>query len=43
MTLTQPQSLRDRAQTFGLSLEEFDLVVDKMEREPNALEHSMLP
>jgi len=38
MTPTQTQSLRDRAQTFGLSLEEFDLVVDKMEREPNALE-----
>ena len=38
MTQIQTPSLRDRAQTFGLSLEEFDLVIDKMEREPNALE-----
>ncbi|MBC7645547.1 MAG: phosphoribosylformylglycinamidine synthase subunit PurL [Pseudopedobacter sp.] len=38
MTQIQTPTLRDRAQTFGLSLEEFDLVVDVMEREPNPLE-----
>jgi phosphoribosylformylglycinamidine synthase II len=32
------RSLRDRAATFGLSLEEFDRVVAHLGREPNALE-----
>ena len=34
-------SLRDKAATFGLSEEEFDLVVKEMGREPNALEAGM--
>ncbi len=37
-TLSPTQSLRERAPTFGLTLEEFDLVITQMEREPNALE-----
>ena len=33
-----PVSLRDKATSFGLSVEEFDQVVERMGREPNALE-----
>lgn len=36
--MTQNPSLRDQAGTFGLSTEEYDLLVSKIGREPNALE-----
>lgn len=36
--MTEAPSLRERAGSFGLSPEEFDLVVERMGREPNALE-----
>ncbi len=38
MSQTQTQSLRDRASTFGLTFDEFDLVAQNMGRAPNALE-----
>ena len=34
-------SLRERSATFGLTVEEFDLVVEALGREPNALEAGM--
>jgi phosphoribosylformylglycinamidine synthase subunit PurL len=44
MTQTQPPtpSLRSRAATFGLSEGEYDLLVSKIEREPNALEAAIV-
>ncbi|WP_291430689.1 phosphoribosylformylglycinamidine synthase subunit PurL [Deinococcus sp.] len=41
MTQAAP-SLRDRAGTFGLSTEEFDLLVSQIGREPNALEAAIV-
>ena len=45
MTQTQPNpnpSLRDRAGTFGLSDSEYDLLVSRIGREPNALEAAIV-
>ncbi|PNY80726.1 phosphoribosylformylglycinamidine synthase subunit PurL [Deinococcus koreensis] len=39
---TPPQSLRDRAGTFGLSGGEYDLLVTQLGREPNALEAAIV-
>ncbi|PTA67714.1 phosphoribosylformylglycinamidine synthase subunit PurL [Deinococcus arcticus] len=41
MTQAAP-SLRDRAGTFGLSTDEYDLLVSRMGREPNALEAAIV-
>ncbi|WP_288480656.1 phosphoribosylformylglycinamidine synthase subunit PurL [uncultured Deinococcus sp.] len=41
MTQSLP-SLRDRAATFGLSAEEYDLLVSRIGREPNALEAAIV-
>ncbi|KQR15710.1 phosphoribosylformylglycinamidine synthase subunit PurL [Deinococcus sp. Leaf326] len=41
MTQSLP-SLRDRAATFGLSAEEYDLLVHQIGREPNALEAAIV-
>ena len=41
MTQSLP-SLRDRAATFGLSAEEYDLLVGRIGREPNALEAAIV-
>ncbi|MEF2277046.1 phosphoribosylformylglycinamidine synthase subunit PurL [Deinococcus sp. YIM 134068] len=40
--MTQTQSLRDRAPTFGLTAEEYDLLVSGIGREPNALEAAIV-
>ncbi|MFC4638682.1 phosphoribosylformylglycinamidine synthase subunit PurL [Deinococcus hohokamensis] len=40
--MTQTQSLRERAGTFGLTPEEFDLLVEGIGREPNALEAAIV-
>ncbi|PYE55923.1 phosphoribosylformylglycinamidine synthase subunit PurL [Deinococcus yavapaiensis] len=40
--MTQIASLRDRAATFGLTVEEFDLLVSRIGREPNALEAAIV-
>lgn len=42
MTTPSTQSLRDRAGTFGLTVEEFDLLVSGIGREPNALEAAIV-
>ncbi|SEJ71851.1 phosphoribosylformylglycinamidine synthase subunit II [Deinococcus reticulitermitis] len=45
MTSPEPsstQSLRERAGTFGLTVEEFDLAAESMGREPNALEAAII-
>jgi phosphoribosylformylglycinamidine synthase subunit PurL len=39
--MTQIESLKPQAATFGLSNDEFDLVIEKLGREPNALEAAM--
>lgn len=41
-TPAQTPSLRDRAGTFGLTVEEFDLAASQMGREPNALEAAII-
>lgn len=38
----QPQSLRPQAATFGLSTDEYDLLVSRIGREPNALEAAIV-
>ncbi|WP_425145625.1 phosphoribosylformylglycinamidine synthase subunit PurL [Deinococcus sp.] len=38
----QNPSLRDRAVTFGLSISEYDLLVSRIERHPNALEAAIV-
>ncbi|CAM3557073.1 phosphoribosylformylglycinamidine synthase subunit PurL [Deinococcus frigens] len=38
----QPQSLRSQAATFGLSTDEYDLLVSSIGREPNALETAIV-
>ncbi|GGJ79386.1 phosphoribosylformylglycinamidine synthase subunit PurL [Deinococcus aquiradiocola] len=40
--MTHTQSLRDRAGTFGLSTDEYDLLVSRIGREPNALEAAIV-
>jgi len=40
--MTQATSLRDRAGTFGLSTDEYDLLVSRIGREPNALEAAIV-
>lgn len=40
--MTQTQSLREKAPTFGLTVEEFDLATQKIGREPNALESAII-
>ncbi|WP_102125626.1 phosphoribosylformylglycinamidine synthase subunit PurL [Deinococcus planocerae] len=40
--MTQVQSLRDRASTFGLTEGEYDLLVSGIGREPNALEAAIV-
>lgn len=40
--MTQAVSLRDRAGTFGLTVEEYDLLVRQIGREPNALEAAIV-
>lgn len=42
MTTHSTPSLRDRAGTFGLTAEEFDLATSRMGREPNALEAAII-
>ncbi len=42
MTQTTPQSLRSQAATFGLSTDEYDLLVSSIGREPNALEAAIV-
>lgn len=43
MTQSAPtKSLRDQAATFGLTTEEFDLLVERIGREPNALEAAIV-
>ena len=42
MTPTQTHSLRDRARTFGLSESEYDLLVERLGRQPNALEAAIV-
>ncbi|GGR02436.1 phosphoribosylformylglycinamidine synthase subunit PurL [Deinococcus ruber] len=42
MTATLYPSLRDRAATFGLSDSEYDLLVERIERHPNALEAAIV-
>ena len=42
MTPHSTPSLRDRAGTFGLTAEEFDLATSQMGREPNALEAAII-
>ena len=40
--MTQAASLREKASTFGLTTEEFDLLVTRIGREPNALESAIV-
>ncbi|MFC4454612.1 phosphoribosylformylglycinamidine synthase subunit PurL [Deinococcus sonorensis] len=40
--MTATHSLRDRASTFGLSTDEYDLLVSRIGREPNALEAAIV-
>ncbi|ADV68408.1 phosphoribosylformylglycinamidine synthase subunit PurL [Deinococcus maricopensis] len=40
--MTQATSLRDQASTFGLTTEEFDLLVSSIGRDPNALEAAIV-
>ena len=40
--MTQTTSLRERASTFGLTPSEFDLLVSRLGREPNALEAAIV-
>ncbi|AFZ66296.1 phosphoribosylformylglycinamidine synthase subunit PurL [Deinococcus peraridilitoris] len=40
--MTQTVSLRDRAGTFGLTTDEYDLLVSQIGREPNALEAAIV-
>ncbi|WP_027481656.1 phosphoribosylformylglycinamidine synthase subunit PurL [Deinococcus pimensis] len=40
--MTAAASLRERAATFGLTVEEYDLLVERVGREPNALEAAIV-
>ncbi|GMA15753.1 phosphoribosylformylglycinamidine synthase subunit PurL [Deinococcus metallilatus] len=40
--VTPPQSLRPQAATFGLTTEEYDLLIEGIGREPNALEAAIV-